>query len=189
MTEIPPRMRSLERDRRGLPVPFIVFHDDAGIPHFTINDTVKRSFVVMNDLCGICGQALTRGRWFCGGPMSALLPQGAYIDPPMHYECMAYALQVCPYLALPNYSKEIGARTVKPENNVRAVVFEDPTVFNDKIPVFVAIMVTGQKMDSDGHLFPKRPPMRTEYWQHGKHLGDAQGEALAWAYINERVTA
>jgi hypothetical protein len=179
-------MLKLDRDRRGYPVPVIVFRDDAGIPHFTINDTIKRAAVVLDDLCGICGDKLHRGRWFCGGPMSALLPQGAYLDPPMHYECMAYALAVCPYLALPNYAKEIGARTVKPEN-AGAVIFEDPTVINDRIPVFVAIMVTGQKLMAGGHLFPRRPAMRTEYWRHGQRLPDVEGEAMAWAYIKERV--
>jgi hypothetical protein len=35
---IPKRMRSLERDKRGYPIPFIVLRDKTGQPQFTIND-------------------------------------------------------------------------------------------------------------------------------------------------------
>ena len=39
--------------------------------------------------------------------MSALHPNGAYIDPPLHHECMRFALQTCPYLISTKYTKRI----------------------------------------------------------------------------------
>jgi hypothetical protein len=45
--------------------------------------------------------------WFIGGIRCFVLENGAFIDGPMHYECGEYALNVCPFLAVPNYSKRI----------------------------------------------------------------------------------
>lgn len=36
---IPAQMQHLDRDKRGLPIPFIVLRDNDNKPHFTINDT------------------------------------------------------------------------------------------------------------------------------------------------------
>jgi hypothetical protein len=101
---LPERMAKLERDRRGLPIPFIVMRDKSGQPHFTINDHAKSARCLREDLCPICGQKLFRGRWFAGGPLSAFHANGCYLDPPTHKECVEYALQVCPFLAAPKYT-------------------------------------------------------------------------------------
>jgi hypothetical protein len=100
---IPERMKHLGIDRRGYPIPWSVYRDPDGRPHFTIFNNVLRARGIRDDLCGICGTKLFRGRWFVGGPVSAFDPRGTYIDPPMHHECSSYALTVCPYLAAPNY--------------------------------------------------------------------------------------
>jgi len=35
---IPFDLQENDRDRRGLPIPFVVYRDVTGMPHFTIND-------------------------------------------------------------------------------------------------------------------------------------------------------
>ena len=96
---IPERMQHLDRDGRGYVIPWTVFRDSKGKAHFTINDENRRQTVIGRDCCPICAAKLLRGRWFVGGPGSAFHERGAYIDPPMHRECVVYALKVCPYLA------------------------------------------------------------------------------------------
>jgi len=174
---IPERMLRLDRDARGYPIPVSVFRDSTGRPHFTINDETTRQRVIARDACPICGQKLLRGRWFVGGPASAFHARGAYIDPPIHDECAHYALQVCPYLAAPNYDKRIEDRTL-PEGETRLLI--DNTMMPERPGTFVAVMVTRQDKVSDDilnlvkYLRPRRPYRRIEFWRHGVHIGNGE---------------
>lgn len=172
---IPDRMRYLPRDKRGYPIPFIVFRDTDGNPHFTINDDVRRAFVIANDRCAICNHHLSRGRWFVGGPASAFDPHGAYIDPPLHHECAEYALQVCPYLAAPSYSKLVDGKTLDMDKAGGPVLL-DTNVDNERPDVFVAAMTLGQRFTPDGYIVPKRPFRRIEFWKDGKRLAIRRGD-------------
>lgn len=176
-------MRALPRDHRGYPVPHIVYRDEIGKAWFTINDDDKVMHCLKFDLCSICGQKLLRGRWLVGGPLSAFLPEGAYFDIPMHHECAAYALRVCPWLASPNYNKTIATKRLPMDTN-RA--FLDQTTMPGKPDVFVAIMVTAVAIGIDGGsllLKPQFPPLRTEFWKDGLLLSDVTGRAIADAAV------
>lgn len=188
--EIPARMRHLPKDRRGYPIPVNVLVDKTGKPHFTINDDEKRQVHLRKKQCPICGGALLRGRWTVGGPASAFMEDGAYIDPPMHHECYRYAMQVCPYLALPSFTKRIDAGTVRNEDLEEHRIFIDNTVLEGRPPLFVAVMHLGEDYQTDVfgtiHRFkPKRPYRNIEYWRDGKELPAAEGKALADAYLAE----
>jgi hypothetical protein len=173
---IPDRMSHLELDPRGYPIPWGVYRDDDGRPHFTINDESRRLKALARDLCPICGSKLFRGRWFVGGPMSAFHDAGAYIDAPMHHVCMEYALQVCPYLAAPSYGKRIDDKTL---TTPLPVLLVDPTMMQHRPSVFVAVMATGQKLTNRAsHVVPRRPYSRVEYWCEGKKLSTEEGERL-----------
>ncbi len=113
---IPFSLSKNDRDRRGLPIPFIVYRDTLGVPHFTVDDIGKLDTVLLNKLCGLCGQPLKLGQmWLIGGPASAFLEDGLFIEPPAHEECARYAIQVCPFIAASNYSRRIRkAKTLKP---------------------------------------------------------------------------
>jgi hypothetical protein len=171
--EIPKRMRKLERDRRGYPIPKSVFRDSNGKPHFQISDHVELRRLIKFDLCGMCGAKLKASRWFVGGPKSAFYVQGAYFDPPMHDECAHYALQVCPYLAAPTYSKRIEDMTIK--DGSRTMV--DERVEVERPLVFVAVEATGQTV-RDRLIIPKQPYTKIEYWLHGTQMSHAEGEAM-----------
>src|SRR5262245_10413652 len=100
---MPERIARLPRDSRGYPVPWNVLVNDDGYPILTVNDQSKTVEAIVSGLCPICGGRLGKWKWFAGGPLSAFDEHGVYIDLPCHRECIEYALQVCPYLALPKY--------------------------------------------------------------------------------------
>ena len=177
----------LPRDQRGYIIPWVVYRDRDGRAHFTINDDAKREHVLKHDLCPICGKKLFRGRWFVGGPASAFHPRGAYIDPPMHYECAHYALEVCPYLAAPNYSKRLDDKLL-PEGE--APMLMDPTMDPTRPDVFVAVMATGQRIRRESifqsYITPKRPYLRVEFWRHGRQV---DGAGIEESFAHERADA
>ena len=165
------RLDKLPRDPRGYIIPFVVYRDRDGRPHFTINDDVRRAHVLKEDRCPICAGKLLRGRWFVGGPASAFHQRGAYIDPPMHSECAHYALVTCPYLAAPNWSKRIDAATLPPGE---APVLLDPTMIPERPDYFVAVLATGQRLVPgnihQSYIVPKRPYLRVEFWRRGQQI-------------------
>jgi hypothetical protein len=169
MRPIPSRMAALPRDSRGYAVPFLVLIDDSGQARFALNDDGKEVACRAHDLCSICGQKLLRGRWFTQGPGSALHEDGAYIDAPMHGECITYALRICPYLAAPKYLRLVsGAQAAAVPNRT----FVNPTPDNTRPDYFVAVMATAQHCNAFGHYVPRRPYARIQIWQHGVKLLD-----------------
>lgn len=113
--ELPKRMRTLARDPRGYPIPFIVMRDRHGVPQFTINDTEKTLRCHRRRLCAICGKPHDRdGFWFIGGSRCFLHELGAFLDPPAHLECAEYSLRVCPFLAARSYARRIDAGKLAP---------------------------------------------------------------------------
>jgi len=168
MIEVPNRMQHLERDHRGYPIPFVVLRDNEGTPHFTINDAHKVARCRKNDLCPICGRELLRGRWFLGGPMSALHPRGAYIDPPLHHECMRFAVQTCPYLINAKYTKRIDDKKLDRSKIPDTMILVDPTLDPTRPKIFIAAMAVGQTYTDNGYVVPKHPYRGLEFWRDGK---------------------
>lgn len=122
-TELPRRMRTMQRDARGYPIPFIVLRDKSGTPQFTINDVEATTECRVKRLCSICGKRFDRHpvtfkdmMWFVGGSRCFLHERGAFLDPPMHLVCAEYALRVCPFLAASRYLRRIDDAKLKPEN-------------------------------------------------------------------------
>lgn len=167
MIAVPDRMKHLDHDHRGYPIPYIVFRDNDNKPHFTINDDTKVSRCKHEELCAICGVRLLRGRWFVGGPMSALHPNGAYIDPPLHHECMRFALQTCPYLISTKYTKRIDGGTLDPAKAPDHLHLIDPTMDPTRPKIFVAVMAVGQWLTPNGYVKPKHPYRGLEFWRDG----------------------
>lgn len=183
--EIPLIMKSLPKDKRGYPIPYIAQIDKNGKPHFTITDEMKRQQVLLDDLCGICGKKLVRFRYLVGGVKSAFMDEGAYLDPPMHMQCAEYALQVCPYIANPSYNKEklINDKTWDYENNPNLAIID---VNNSMPPVgdlFVMVGFAEMKYVMAGSIVrfvkPEKPYKHCSYWQAGERLNPKEGLALA----------
>jgi hypothetical protein len=185
---VPDLMRNLPRDRRGYPIPVNVQVDPDGTPHFALNPENIRQQLFREDRCSICGTKLLRGRWMVGGPASAFHPHGAYQDPPVHRECGRYALQVCPYLAMPSYLKQIATKTLEQRDIPSVSVVIDPTMIRNRPDPFVMVMYIGQRLNCDlpGHvrtIVPKKPHRQYEFWSEGSQLSDQEGMARVKTYF------
>lgn len=190
----PDRMAHLEKDRRGFPIPFVVARDNAGEALFTINDTELTDQAIRESLCGICGGELEFGDlWWVGGPLSAFHPNGVFVDGPMHKECSTYALEVCPHLAAPRYTKRLDNLPGK-KNGMKFTVTMDHTVMPDRPLVFIQarsisydvtwplaadrkLMPRSGTYEKDGKEYPRRW-LDYEVWQFGVMLGEQMGIGL-----------
>jgi hypothetical protein len=183
---IPLDLQRNDRDRRGLPIPFVVYRDIKGVPHFTINDVSVVDEVLSKKLCGLCGKPLKPGQiWLIGGPGSSFLEDGMYIDPFMHEECGRYAAQVCPFIAASSYSKRIEAKTLKLEDVHDAAQVHDNQIAPPR-PLFFALTRTSgftliDPQDGSGqkYILPDRPWLEVEFWQNGKRIAQREAERIA----------
>ncbi len=200
LVPIPDRMKSLDRDKRGYPVPYIVLRGTAG-PVFAANDEIRVQRCLTDGLCQICGQQMTKKDcWLVGGPLSAFHPNGAFLDPACHYDCLQYALIVCPYLAAPNYSaynspekmEEMRAKGLIQEE---IAMFANPTMGNDRPPFFVAVQITGLAVHNHPHthegitymertLHPEQPYLDVQYWLHGEQIEQTRAQEL-WNSLSD----
>lgn len=185
---LPERMRNLPTDHRGYPIPANIFKDDAGVYHFIINDEVKRQEQIYLQHCAICDGDLGGEFWFVGGPMSALHPQGAYIDTAQHYECVTYALKVCPYLATRPYKRpepEKVVGRVAPAPNQQ--LFVDPTMIPGQPEVFILVMSNSFEVIEHGQYVKPGEPVIVEAWIDGVRQGDWM-EALRDNYPDDVIS-
>lgn len=180
---MPPNIAALPKDRRGYPIPFIVQIDPAGVPLFTVNDNGRQLECVFKKICPICGVRLSKQLWYVGGPKSAFHKYGCYHDSAMHYECMAYALRVCPYLAM--RGKRADMEKILPHMQKRmgsGAILVDPTMEPGTPVVFVAVMATGRTLIGEPPMVdsrPLRPYLAVEFWKDGAQLLFNDGVALA----------
>jgi len=184
---IPPKMRMLDRDRRGYPVPWIVQRDLDRRPFFVMNDHQKVAACARRKVCGICGWKLERDVWLVGGPGAAFHEHGAYLDPPMHKACALYALQVCPYIAT-RYTKRVDTALASQGRWHPAMkVLTEDGMLPEQPPFFVlaktahAPMRTRIDLGEAPRFHPKRPWLAVEFWRQGQQIGDAEARALITA--------
>lgn len=190
---VPANMQHLPRDKRGYPIPYIVWIDSDGNPQFTVNGEELRQRVLVEDRCSICGNKLFRGHFLVGGPLSAFSANGRYIDPPMHRDCATYALKVCPYLAAPNYGKSIEASKIKQMTaKDQGRIFVDNTMMPGRPALFVLIgfpriklhkgMLAndkrGQRIVGWQYVEPKGQCIDVEFWQGGERLTWDQAQPM-----------
>lgn len=173
--EIPLKMKNLEKDPRGLPVPYVVFKDTKGNHHFKINDSHKSQICIVRNLCSICGTFLdSNDKWLVGGIASAFDPGGYYIDLPVHKECGTYALQVCPYLAISNYNGKLDLQ--KLQNQLPETILQNLTVDSDRLPFFVFVRPLGisffRDLSQNTMVKPTKPYFEVEFWNDGEIITD-----------------
>lgn len=181
--EIPFALKNNPRDRRGFPIPFIVYRDDAGVPHFTINDVARSRAVLHDKLCALCGKPHKFGAmWFIGGVGAAFHENGLYADPPAHEACGRFAVRVCPFIAAPNYSKRIETRTLDPQNVSDTAVLVDNNMDNSRPPFFVLSRSSGYRVIEIGpmqtYIQPRRPWKDVEYWLKGEQIEQTRAAQL-----------
>lgn len=185
---IPEQLADRPKDERGFPITFVTLMVD-GKPDFTTIDAEKIVACITGPLCGLCGQDLIdvysdkpETVAFIGGPKS--IEHHNFLDPPMHEECAAYAMQVCPHIVhdTSRYKKQdfsdgvrseiVGASDERPDRfGMMVTTSEDVGLTTDEHgqPIFLVdrhgAMVAGRKVevrwqgepqyDDDGEeLFP-----------------------------------
>jgi hypothetical protein len=99
---MPARIAALPRDHRGYPVPYFVEWRD-GKPLFPVFSPKAWVNCVHQRKCWICGQPLGRTMIFVVGPMCTINRISA--EPPSHFDCARYALEVCPFLINPRMGR------------------------------------------------------------------------------------
>lgn len=184
LSNMPARIAALPRDRRGLPIPYVVMVDDADVPHFTMNDQHKVAAAAHFGLCAICGQRLGAYKCFVGGPGSAFHPVGRYFDGPVHQECGVFALHACPYLALSgSYARRVKLEKLAKRVTASAgkmLIAEDPTQHAPQPPVFVLGSCKAFRMVGK-HYEPVRPWAQVRFFRAGVEIGATEARALAEA--------
>lgn len=183
--KIPFHLSKQDRDKRGLPIPWIVFRDKEGTPHFTINDQAALIMALAQKLCGLCGRPHKLGNmWFIGGPGAAFHERGLYIDPPVHEECGRYAMRVCPFIAAPNYSTRIDAKTLDPNKQGDTAVLMDSGMDPSRPAMFVFARASGYKLIEvdpelpQKYIQPRRPWKEVEFWLQGQQIKMPQASAI-----------
>jgi hypothetical protein len=189
-------MAHLKLDRRGYPIPAGALIDKAGRPHFTVMDEAKRQKIIIGGFCAICGRKLHKVKWLVGGPASAFHKHGAYLDPPMHLDCLTYALQVCPYLAAPRYTGLIEDATINPAHMPPGMaIMHDEGMMDKRPPVFVAVAFTKQHNVKDKiqrritYIRPDRPLVDRQFWQNGNQLPSFAGDDIVTSVLMQQFNA
>jgi hypothetical protein len=173
------RIARLEK-YKGFPIPFIVYRDYNGTPHFKINCEFKVKTCIAAKVCSICGDFLKDDMWFIGGPQSAFHPNGAYIDLPVHKECGIYALQHCPYMAYTKYISKTPLGEI--ESSIEGLKLYNPTMDSNRLKYFVFIKTANYKVtELDVYrrfIYPEKPYIEIEYWADGKKIDKKEVKRL-----------
>lgn len=175
MIEEPVRISRLPKDKRGYPIPWNVLRDVNGEPCFIVNNDRQHYRALLKQLCPICGERLGKYKWWVGGPRSAFLEGGGYIDLPAHQECARYALQRCPYLAMPHYQPD---RIPSPEAERMEpgkAIFIDQTIERGRPELFVTVCSDVIYVQDNGpvalpYTGPRKPLLAYEFWRHGEQI-------------------
>ena len=172
IVEIPPKMKALQKDKRGYPIPFVVERFANGVPNFRFYDEDRLKIAAVERLCSICGQPLNVDIWFVGGIKTANSPSGGYIEPPVHLDCGTYALKVCPYLAFSSFKKRERSEIDDPFVKLLA---GKPSVF---------AMVHTLKYEiynisaNKNIIVPERPFLDIQYWIEGVQIAEHVANAI-----------
>ena len=171
---LPPRMRGLPRDHRGFVVPyFVAWLDDQqreveppnGTPDFRVLSSVRFRRCKRERLCWLCGQKLGRYLVFAIGPMCALTR--TTMEPPSHYDCARYGVEVCPFLSRP---KMVRNEKDLPDGHVMPglTIARNPGVTALWVCRDYSEFTVDSTMGTPGKLITVGDPERIEWWAHGR---------------------
>lgn len=96
---MPDRIKSLDVDPRGYPIPWFVTVRD-GVADFRFMDPVKLRQAFVERRCWVCGGRMGVYNAFLIGPMCAVNRVSS--EPPSHLDCAEFSVQACPFLSNPS---------------------------------------------------------------------------------------
>lgn len=156
----PPNIAALPVDARGYPVPFFAMWID-GKPDFRVVNPQAVFECATAHKCFVCGQKMKGMFTFVGGPKS--MEHHHFTDGPTHKDCAEYALQTCPFLAIPTF-----AYNRAPILN--AVVNEIVTTERQE-KIGQGLTAEFTMVSQRGHvLFQAGRWLQLKWWQEGKEL-------------------
>lgn len=172
LAPIPPLMRTLRRDHRGIPITFTSLVLPDGRHDFTRMEMSRWFQCVDQRLCMLCGQKLVKKMWFIGGPLC--MHNRFFFDLGMHEECARFALLVCPYLAVRSYTHA----------KVRAIKSGDGPFIDAELnssdkekPIAFGLACTDgyalAKVQGDTLVRAKRWIKEIEWWNAGSRIMEA----------------
>lgn len=181
---LPPRMRGLRRDHRGYVIPYFVAWLDEqdreveppnGKPDFRVLSPARMKLCIRDRRCWLCGQPLGVRMVFAIGPMCAATR--TTMEPPGHYDCARYGVEVCPFLSRPRMRRNAEDM---PEGHWA------PGLTIDRNPGVTALWVTrSYKMfragteggGTPGALIKVGNPERVEWYREGRPATRAEVDA------------
>jgi hypothetical protein len=179
---LPARMRGLPRDHRGYVIPYFVAWLDErqreveppnGTPDFRILSPSRMERCKRERRCWLCGQPLGRYLVFAIGPMCAATR--TTMEPPGHYDCARYGVEVCPFLSRPRMRRNAAEM---PEGHWA------PGLTIDRNPGVTALWVTRDYTTfraehhgaGAGELITVGEPERVEWYREGRPATRAEVE-------------
>ncbi len=160
---LPHRMKSLELDDRGYPVPFFVAYVN-GKPEFRAMDPDKLRRCVKFKLCWVHGEQLGRFMTFVVGPMCGINRNSA--EPPSHLECGRWSAVNCPFLS--------NAGRVRREDELidnKTLQANSPGIAITRNPGVTLLWTTKSykaRIYDDGLLFTLGDPEHVQFYANGK---------------------
>jgi len=161
--EMPARIARLPRDSRGYPIPKFVEEpqEKGGEPDFRIMSDRHYERCVKHGACWICGDPLGSKMAFVVGPMCCVNLISA--EPPSHYECAEYSVQVCPFLSIPSAKRR--------EAGLPDEIVSPGGIMIKRNPGVTAIWVTKTykvARANGGLVIEMGEPIRMEFWCKGR---------------------
>lgn len=163
---LPPRMKTLPRDKRGFPVPAFVEWFD-GEPNFAVLNTDHLRRCIVAQRCWICGDQLGSYKAFVIGPMCVV--NRVTSEPPSHRDCATFAALNCPFLSRP-----LAKRAEAPEGAVVA------GIMIERNPGVSAVWITKDykvRREGQGFLFNPGEPVGLEFYAKGRRATRAEVDA------------
>lgn len=164
--EIPSRIKKLQRNEKGYPVPWFVQWID-GKPDFRVMDSEHLVQAVRYKLCWICGEPLGRFKAFVIGPMCAVNRTSG--EPPSHKECAVFAAMVCPFLTEPKRTRR---ETNLPENQKSlagiAIARNPGVALVWVVTAYELFKVPHMEGAGEGMLFDIGDPVETLWFAEGR---------------------
>lgn len=165
---MPSRIAARPR-HKGLPVPSSVQYDAHGVPDFRVIDMEKWTGLARSRGCGICGATMGARLWFVGGPLA--IENRLFTDLPMHKDCAEFALQVCPFLAMPRFKFNLS----KVELPGKAVVVNEDVSIQRPERFGLAASSGYRLVTIEGGngsvMLQAREFSAVEWWREGKMIG------------------
>lgn len=182
---LPKHMQGLPISDKGYPVPYFVQKVN-GVWDFRVMDPEKFLKAVKFHRCWICGGPMGNHKAFVGGPLATVNRTSG--EPPSHYDCAHFAVEACPFLALPKVQRrEHGL----PDGMAPAggkMLAHNPGV----TCIWVTDNYTVKPDPPSGVLFRMGAPSKVEYYCQGRPAtrGEVEGSlGLSLAQMDKHVGA